>query len=97
MKKNKNILRTSEAENRYIFKNAQPGLEKCGSYKKKECRAQRDLRATFHVRRVFTNSSSVDSVATNLIEFWAILGWATSLSLAGCKTSGKRGYIVSIK
>ena len=35
IKKNKNILRTSEAENRYIFKNAQPGLEKCGSYKKK--------------------------------------------------------------
>ena len=25
----------SEAENRYIFKNAQPELEKCGSYKKK--------------------------------------------------------------
>ena len=34
-KKNKNILRTSEAENRYIFKNAQPEPEKCGSYKKK--------------------------------------------------------------
>ena len=33
--KNKNILKTSEAENRYNFKNAQPGLEKCGSYKKK--------------------------------------------------------------
>ena len=28
-------LRTSEAENCYFFKNAQPGLEKCGSYKKK--------------------------------------------------------------
>ena len=38
MKKNKNILRTSEAENGYFFKNAQPGLEKCGSYKKKECK-----------------------------------------------------------
>ena len=36
-RKNKNILRTSEAENGYFFKNAQPGLEKCGSYKKKEC------------------------------------------------------------
>ena len=34
-RKNKNILRTSEAENGYFFKNAQPGLEKCGSYIKK--------------------------------------------------------------
>ena len=31
--KNKNILRTFEAENRYIFKNIQPGLQKHGSYK----------------------------------------------------------------
>ena len=30
-KKNKKILRTSEAENRCIFKNAQPGFEKSGS------------------------------------------------------------------
>ena len=36
-RKNKNILRTSEAENGYFFKNAQPGLEKCGSYIKKKC------------------------------------------------------------
>ena len=35
VKKYENILRTSEAENCYFFKNAQPGLEKCGSYKKK--------------------------------------------------------------
>ena len=35
MKKDKNILRTSEAENSYFFKNAQPGLDKCGSYKEK--------------------------------------------------------------
>ena len=34
--KNENILRTSEAENGYIYKNAQPGLEKCGSYKEKK-------------------------------------------------------------
>ena len=35
LKKNKNILKTSEAENGYFFKNAQSGLEKCGSYKKR--------------------------------------------------------------
>ena len=32
---NKNILKISEAENCYFFKNAQPGLEKCGSCKEK--------------------------------------------------------------
>ena len=32
-------------------------------------RAQRDLRATLHVRSVFTNSSSEDTGTTNLVMF----------------------------
>ena len=55
-------IRTSEAKNRYILNNAQPGLKKCGSYKNKAQQANDGslgILSTLSTFRTFSTFSNV--------------------------------------
>ena len=74
--KNKNILGTSEAENGYFFKNAQPGLEKCGSYIKKKCMVfgQRNPSSAVHLYFLVTRLRGKVQIRKTIDSFGKIRG-----------------------